>query len=659
MYRLIAVAILFFGLAGCTYTAKINDGATAVDRKQYHVAIPMLEREAKRAKTRTEQGRIAFDLAVSYRETGRDEQAVDWFQRAYDNGVGPEALREKAAGLKRLERYDEAIQTYTDLGFEIGSRYEFRKDIAGAELAKRLKAEREAAERQEYTVEPVAFNSAAADYAAVSYQDQLLFTSDRAAATGDETYGWTGRNFTDLFLSEPRAAAVSPFAPNLNSPDNEATPSFTADGLSMVFTRCSSPEPRSDAFCALYASERVGDGWSPAQQLSFVTPGVNYMHPALSADGRTLYFSANLADGWGGYDLYRADRRPDGEWGEPALLSRAINTEGNEQFPTLDGDTLYFSSDGLEGLGGLDIFRTWPLADGRYNAPKNLKMPVNSGADDFAYTVVARQGSGVGATVSGYFSSSRPGGAGSDDIYAYTRTELPPPPPDPTPIVYRNVLDVTVVEKIFADPQDPTSRVLGVRPVPNATVIARIGDRSRTVNANEDGQLSLVLTDEQEYEFRAERPDYLAAEGRFSSRNLPKDPEAPEQRYELELEIEKIFRNQEIVLENIYYDLDESFIREDAQPTLNELATLLKRNPDIRIELGSHTDCRATDRYNQVLSEARAEAAVAYLVEQGIDPNRMTARGYGETQPIAECICERCTEAEHQLNRRTTFRILE
>jgi outer membrane protein OmpA-like peptidoglycan-associated protein len=659
MPRTLILAFLLGMCTSCTYTAKITDGTTAVERKQYHLAIPMLEREFKRAKTRSDQGRIAEELAISYRETSQDELAVDWFQRAYDNGIGPDALREKAEALKRLERYDEAIQTFVDLGYEIGSRYEFRKDIAGAEMAKRLKAEREAADRREYEIEPVAFNSTSADYAPVVYQDQLLFTSDRAAVTGDETYGWTGRGFTDLFVTLPEGAAATGFAPSLNSADNEGTAAFTADGLSMIFTRCSSPEPRADAFCTLYSSEREGNGWTVAEKLPFVTPGVNYMHPALSADGRTLYFSANLADGWGGYDLYRVDRGPDGNWGEPALLSRALNTEGNEQFPTLDGDTLYFSSDGLEGLGGLDIFRTWPLEDGRYAAPKNLKLPVNSGADDFAYTVVKRQGRGVGSTIRGYFSSSRPGGVGSDDIYAFTRTELPPPPPDPTPIVYRNVLDVTVVEKIFVDPSDPTSEVLGVRPVPNAAVIARIGDASRTVSVNEEGQLSLVLVDDQEYEFRAERPDYLAAEGRFSSKDLPRDPDAPEQRYELELEIEKIFRNQEIVLENIYYDLDESFIREDAQPTLNELAGLLKRNPDIRIELGSHTDCRATDRYNEVLSEARAEAAVTYLVEQGIDPDRLTARGYGETQPIAECICERCTEAEHQLNRRTTFRILE
>ncbi|NJB85142.1 outer membrane protein OmpA-like peptidoglycan-associated protein [Lewinella marina] len=660
MYRILLIAFVLIFAGGCTYTAKITDGATAVERKQYDVAVPMLQREYKRAKSRGQQGAIAMNLAISYRETGRDEPAVEWFQTAYDNGVGPDALREKAAALKRLERYEEAIQTYTDLGFEIGSRYEFRKDIAGAELAMRLKAEREAQKVPEYEVTPVAFNSAGADYAAVALNDQLVFTSDRSAATGEETYKWTGRSFSDIFTTDdPTSGAVSPFNPSVNTEYNEGTPAFSPDGNTMYFTRCSPPAKRSDAYCGIYRSERTGGGWSPAEKLPFVTPDANFMHPAVSADGTRLIFSANLNEGWGGYDLYTVDRLPDGNWSQPDLMNRAINTDGNEQFPTLDGDTLYFSSDGLEGLGGLDIFRTWPMEDGRYAAPRNLKMPINSGADDFAYIIVQRNGTGVGSTTTGYFSSSRPGGAGSDDIYAYTKTVLPPPPPSPDPVVYRNVLDVTVVEKIYEEPGNPRSRVLGLRPVPNATVIASIGDQSRTVSTNEEGQLSLVLADDQLYQFRAERPDYLSDEGRFSSRNLPRDPEAPEQRYELELEIEKIFRNQEIVLENIYYDFDESSIRQDAQPTLNELAEVLTLNPDIRIELGSHTDCRGRDAYNQTLSQARAQAAVDYLISKGISTDRLAARGYGESQPIAECVCERCTEDQHQLNRRTTFRILE
>ena len=655
-----ALFVLLACLTACTYTAKVTDGATAVNRKQYDVAVPMLNREFRKAKTRKEKGQIAYNLGLALRETGQDVEAVEWFQRAYDNNAGADALREKAAALKRLERYEEAVAAYTDAGFEIGSKYEFRKDITGAELAQAWRAREAAGEERAFSVSPVSFNSRQADYAPVLFEDRLVFTSDRGAATGEETFNWTGRGFTDLFSADPAGGDVQAFSARLNTPDHEGTPAFAADGSFVIFTRCSSPAKRADAYCGLYLAQRNGSGgWGSSQALPFVRPGANYLHPALSADGRRLFFSAKLDDGWGGYDIYVVDRSADGNWGEPALMNRAINTQGNEQFPSVDADTLYFSSDGLAGMGGLDIFRTYPLSNGRYAVPQNLKLPVNSGADDFAFIIERRTGEGLDRITTGYFSSARPGGAGSDDIYRFEQKTLPPPPPDPTPVEYRNVLDVTVVEKIFADPADNRSAVLGLKPVPNATVVASIGDQSRTVTTDENGQLSLVLVDDQRYQFRAERPEYLAAEGTFSSRNLPRDPDAPQQRYELELEIEKIFRNQEIVLNNIYYDFNESFIREDAQPTLNSLAALLQRNPDIRIELGSHTDCRGRAGYNQTLSQARAQAAVDYLQQQGIAADRLTARGYGKDQPIADCICERCTEEQHQQNRRTTFRILE
>ena len=658
--RHLSLFLLLCCLTACTYTAKITDGATAVDRKQYDVAVPMLQREYKKAKTRKAKGEIALNLGKSMVETGKDEAAIDWYQKAYDNNAGPDALREKAAALKRLQRYDDAIQVYTDAGFEIGSKYEFRKDISGAEMAQKWLAEEAAGKEREFTVSSAGFNSRQADYAPVAFEERLVFTSDRTAATGEGTFNWTGRGFTDLFVTDLEGGnSVDAFDDRLNTADHEGTPTFSSDGTEMIFTRCSSPGAREDAYCGLYRSERAGKGWGAASLLSFVKPGANYMHPALSADGQRLFFSALLEDGWGGYDIYLCNRQEDGSWGDPILMNRAINTQGNEQFPSLDADTLYFSSDGLEGMGGLDIFRTWPTNNGRYAAPKNLRMPVNSGADDFAFSIARRQGSGLDQTSTGYFSSSRPGGMGSDDIYVYTKKVLPPPPPDPTPVVYKNVLDVTVVEKIYEDPTNNRSRILGVKPVSNATIIASIGDQSRTVNTDDEGRLSLVLVDDQNYQFRAEREEYLADEGSFSSRNLPKDPDAPEQRYELELELEKIFRNQEIVLKNIYYDFDQSFIRTDAQPTLNNLSALLERNPDIRIELGSHTDCVGKPGYNQQLSQARAQAAVDYLVEQGVDAARLEAKGYGEENPIAICVCERCTDEQRQENRRTTFRILE
>lgn len=650
-------------LAACAYTMRVTDGPTAIDRKQYSVAIPLLKTEYRKAKRRVEKGKIADQLALAYVRTGQDEEAVEWYTVAYSNGVGTDALKAKAAALKRLERYDEAIETYNELGLEIGSRYEFRTDILGAELAQGWLAE----EFKAYEVETASFNSAKSDYAPAVYANgQLVITSDRPGGTGDATYAWTGGKFSDLFLVDPRSGAVDPFDSRVNTDMHEGTASFSADYRRMAFTRCSGAK-REDAFCGIYLAERQGDAWGIPEPLPFMEAEVNYLHPALSADGNTLYYSANTEDGWGGYDLYVTRRDASGNWADPEMLGRSINTPGNEQFPYLHADTLYFASDGHLGMGGLDIFRVHPLASGTWSSPQNLKPPLNSGADDFGYTVTPLAGGGAmtnevaGLVSTGYFSSSRSGGRGQDDVYVFRQRPEPPPPPIDTTreIVYRNVLDVFVVEKIYDDPTNPASRVLGRRPLPGAEITVWTGQEKRTLNVNEEGQLSLILRDDKDYRFRAAEAGYLNQEARFTSKGLTRDPDAPTQRYELEILLDRIFENQEIVLENIYYDFDKSFIREDAKPSLNELVEVLKLNPDISIELGSHTDCRGRDGYNQQLSQDRADSAVQYIIERGISPGRLTARGYGETDPADDCVCARCTEEEHQRNRRTSFRILQ
>ncbi|MEM6396320.1 MAG: OmpA family protein [Bacteroidota bacterium] len=654
-YLLISLSALVFLLAGCSYTQKITTGPQAIDRKQYSEAIPLLQKEYKRAKTRREKGQFAEMLGLAFVKTGKEEEALTWYRTAYDNGAGTDALRAHADLLKQLERYEDAINVYNELGLEIGSRFEFRRDIEGAEKAIEWLAD----DRKAYEVEPVSFNSNRSDYAPVAYEGgQLVITSDRAEATGDATYTWTGGGFSDLFLVDPRVSSVDPFDPGINSNDHEGTPTFSPDYQEMVFVRCSGAK-REDAFCALYISSRSGGGWSVPRRLPFTKAEVNYLHPAFSENGQTLYFSALDPDGWGGYDLYRVERSGPESWGEPMLLPRGINSEGNEQFPFLQDDTLYFSSDGLIGMGGLDIFKIYPLENGRWSTAKNMKSPINSGGDDFGFTISQELNNGQ-VINEGYFSSARPGGRGGDDVYRYTQRVLPPPPPrvDTTPIVYRDILDVYVVEKIYEDPTNPNSRIMGRRPKANATLFIQVGEESRSVNTNDEGKLSLVISEDKDYFFRAEAENYLADEGRFSGKGLPRDPENPTQRYEVELTLDRIFRNQEITLENIYYDFNEIFIREDAKPSLNELAALLELNPEIRIQLGSHTDCRGQDGYNENLSQGRAQSAVDYLVEKGVNVNRLSARGYGESEPAVDCLCTRCTEEQHQENRRTTFKIV-
>ena len=658
-------ALLFFALtltflASCTYTQKIRDGRTAYERKQYAVAVDMLEDEYKKSKSRVEQGKIAYLLGESYEAINKSDQSIRWYQIAYDNQYGVDALKSYAYALKKAERYDEAKRAFKDLGIEIGSPYEYRREISACEIAMGWKEL-----PPEYEIEVMPFNTSNADYAPVLYPpNKMLITSDRGTSTGDEEYNWTGNAFSDLFLVDLSSNAVSGFDAQVNSENNEGTASFNPDYSEMYFTRCYGGGKFGEDYCRIMVSYKEDGGWTIPQQLPFVKEGVNYGHPALSADGNRLYFSSDDPDGWGGHDLYYVDRSGGGDWGTPKLMSRVINTTSDEKFPFVDQDTLYFSSNGHTSMGGLDIFRTYKMNNGSWTPVYNLKSPINSGSDDFSYVVdysTPLQEKDI--LQAGYFTSSREDGIGNDDVYRFVK-KIPPPAPEivedvPQPEDYKLILEGYVLEKIYENPTDPNSRVLGRKPLPGSTVNINWGRKKEQVTVGEDGLFRLELEEQTDYDFLAARESYLNNDAFFSTKGIGRDPNNPVQVFEIEIVLDKIFLDKEITLENIYYDFDKWNIREDAQPTLNELTRNLALNPDIRIQLGSHTDCRGQDRYNADLSQRRAQSAVDYLISQGIDASRLQARGYGEQDPAVDCLCTRCTEEEHQENRRTTFKIIE
>lgn len=643
----------------CTYTQKIKDGQTAFERKQYKVAVGFLNKEYQKAKTRVEKGKLAFLIGESYKNMNQPEASIEWYQIAYDNQYGVDALKEYAYALKQNQQYEEAKDAFKNLGIEIGSPYEYRKEIVACNVALGWLNEKV----KTYEVSGVDFNSGSADYSPTLYKDnQLVFTSDRSSATGDEKYKWTGNDFSDLYLVDLESNSVKPFDNQFNSPSHEGTTAFSADYSEVFFTRCFGSK-NEDQYCKLMVSKMEGGIWSKPQVLSFVKDQVNYGHPSLSEDGSTLYFSNDDEDGWGGYDIYYVERTPAG-WDEPVLMSRSINTTGNETFPYIHQDTLYFASDAHTGMGGLDIFRTYKLTSNTWTPVYNLKAPINSGSDDFAY-VIDKEAPKKGKVLEqGYFSSTRENGTGGDDIYRYERRPLPPPPPvaeneEPKEIVYKIILNGYVLEKIYADPTNPDSKVLGRKPLKGATVQANFGKQTKKFTVGEDGLFSLELDRETDYNFFASRENYLNDEARFSTKGIGKDPKNPVLTFEIEIVLEQIFENREIVLEDIYYDFDQWFIRDDAKPTLDELTRALQLNPDRKIQLSSHTDCRGNDNYNRGLSQKRAQSAVDYLIGKGIDASRLTAVGYGENQLRVECVCTRCSEEEHQINRRTTFKFIE
>lgn len=638
-------------LASCSQTQKITDGPIAFEQKQYHLAADLLKKDYQKAKSRVEQGKIAFLIGESYRRMNLATESADWFQRAYTNQYGVEALKQYAYALKASQRYPEAIAAFKELGLEIGSPYEYRKEITACEVAQGwLKPA-----AQEYRAQPADFNSAAGEYSPALFEGKILLTSDRAAATGEDTYYWTGNRFSDLFLVDPKTGIFQAFDKTVNSPSNEGTAVLSPDGAELFFTRCTDPEKGADQYCRIYRSQKGPAGWEEPEELPFQEIRVNYMHPALSADGKILYFASNHPDGWGGYDIY-ASVRQGGDFGLPSLLSRTVNTPGNELFPSFDGDTLYFASDNHTGMGGLDIFKTYPAGNQSWNPVYNLKAPINSGADDFGFLVAPSEGE----VQTGFFTSNR---QGSDDIFSYEkrRPEIPPTPVE-TPaqtVEYKILLDVFVVEKIFQNPDDPNSAVLGRRPLPGAKVQLQKGRITQDLTVDANGYIQIQAEEDADYRFLASQSGYLTNEAKFSTAGIGKNPAQPVQVFEVEILLEKIFANREITLKDIYYDFDRWEIRDDAKPTLDKLANDLELNPGIRIQMASHTDCRGSDSYNEELSQKRAQSAVDYLISKGIDPDRLAAVGFGESQPAVTCICSRCTEEEHQSNRRTTFAIVD
>jgi peptidoglycan-associated lipoprotein len=657
-YMQVACLMGLLAAVACNYTLKVEDGPTAYQLNRFHDAIPMLESAYNKSKIKSEKGKIAYQLAESYRRTAQPESALRWYQNAYNNNYGSEALKGQAFALKQLERYPEAQEVFKNLGIEIGSPYEYRKEITACNtVAQWIKD----APFSGCTLTSARFNSPQNDFGPVWHPDgRLLFTSDRSNATGKERYRWTGQKFMDIWAVAPEAAIAQPFGEGWNTEAHEATPVFNRRTEEVLLVRNVGAYEGDHQYCKIMLLQ----GENAPQPLPFQKERINYLHPCWSADGQILYFSSNDPEGWGGYDIWSVQRIPNSEtgWGEPKLLSRAINTSGNEVFPAMDADTLWFASDGHTGMGGLDLYRSYKLERNNWAPVYNPKSPMNSGADDFGIVFLPKPtqtGTKSGELLrSGFISSNRShtDARGGDDIWAF---EWRVPPPRPVPVVPPVVtqpqwkLEGYVVEKIFQTPDDPNSRVLGRRPLANATVTFEQGGKKQTLTTNAEGFFALTPEESTDYKFVGSKTDYFNNQTRFSTKGMVKS----DQVFEVEIILEKIFREREITLDNIYYDYDKWDIRPDAEPTLNRLAETLQQNPGISIDLGSHTDCRGNDTYNQTLAQKRAESAVNYLIGKGIAPERLSATGYGEQNPAVICGCNQCSEDQHQANRRTTFKV--
>ena len=657
-----SIGMLFCFLAAgaliqCTFTEKIKDGRTAYERKRYFQASEMLQDEFKLAGSNIDQMNIAHLIGDCHIKFGDFEGAAEWYKTAYEGGYGAGALASYAHTLKQLEQYEEAANAYVKAGDELGDRIRFRPDIAACIQAVEW---RDGVQYSPYVIENLKINSLSSDYAAFPLsKNQIAFTSDREGSTGDLKYAWSGNDFSDLFIADLDQNEIRAFE-GVNREDNEGTAATSPDGQSMVFCRCFSRDDY-DAHCKLLIAQKVenSDSWTRPTIMSFIKDGINYRQPTFTEDGQSIIFSANIDEATNDYDLYMSTLE-EGSWQDPVSLGSRINSQKREAFPFMYFDTLYFASN-VSGMGGLDIYRSHLLPDGSWSRAQNLQAPINSGADDYAFVIDRYFTATDSILQSGYFSSNRRGGQGSDDIYLYEKRKYYPVKEEPVEeFEYEIVLDLRVFQRQYEDPDDPNSKVLMRVPLPNAKIVVTEDGRNFTeTGSNQYGIMTLKLNPDKEYGFFASHEGFFNNELIFSTRDLEIDSSKRIQKFEDKILLNKIFYDKEIVLENIYYDLDESFIREDAKPTLDSLANLLKINPVLNIQLSSHTDCRADDDYNLGLSQDRAQSAVDYLVSKGITTQRMKAVGYGETALAINCDCDDCTEDQHQQNRRTTFKVVE
>ena len=365
--------------------------------------------------------------------------------------------------------------------------------------------------------------------------------------------------------------------------------------------------------------EKSGSGWRHVSDLPFNSSSYSVGHPAISASGDTLIFASNIPDkGYGGTDLYMTIRQENGSWGEMINLGEEINTSADDMFPFLfKGNRLVYASAGkTSGKGGLDIFYAEKNKTGFEN-PKNFTA-LNSPEDDFGLVIHSDE-------EVGYFTSQKSGGEGSDDIYK---------------VIFEGQFDLELLVR------DTKSR----DPMPNAQVNFSDGKILRT---NSSGIITRDLEKNTDYTATTELDRYMNDSKSFTTEGQPYGT------MQIVLNVEKVEVGQKFVMENIYYDYDKWNILPESEAELYKLVKIMKDNPGWEVELGSHTDSRGSDAYNEELSQKRSESAVNYIVSKGISRDRITAKGYGETQLVNECDDGvECTEEQHRKNRRTEFKIL-
>ncbi|MDX5347524.1 MAG: OmpA family protein [Hymenobacteraceae bacterium] len=627
----ISVALSVALMGSCTTGGNIGKGDKKFARGEFESAIKYYQEAVNKG---NDVDMANFKIAEAYRMSNRLQQAEPYYKAAIDAGIKKEeAFFFYGMALKANEKYEEAqsqLQNYLTMG--TNREYVNRARMEVNNLGKLDEIRKSSPDYEVRNLENV--NTPAAEYAPVMRNGELVFTSGR----GGKTYAGNGEGFTDLYVlkfDDPATMSggtAQPFSSVLNKEEvHDAAATFAHEGRTVVYARGNSGSKKGTLDVDLLLSREKAGVWAEPKMASINDAKAWDSSPAFSPDGTTLYFSSNRRGGQGGNDIWKTTLDANGRFSTPVNLGAEINTPGDESFPFVDTDgTLYFSSNGHAGFGMLDLFK---VEGGK---AVNLGPGINSSADDFG---IYFTGEGTGL-----FSSSRAGGKGSDDIYAFEKSK-------------RKMVTFYVDGKVMLK----KNKAASAEPAENIKVklLDAQENKLEETTADATGNFSFKLDTAATYSLLAEKDGYFAARQTITTvGKMPAQSELQNKendvRFDATLTLNEIVKDVAIKVDNIFYDYNSAEIRPDAAQELDKLVQTLKDNPKITIELSSHTDARGKDAYNLELSQRRAQSAVDYIISQGIDKSRITAKGYGETKPVVK---NAKTEEQHQLNRRTEFKV--
>lgn len=567
-------------------------------------------------------GYVYKQLADTYYNMFNTADSATWYAKATETNQDAETYFRYAQMLKANGKYEEANKQMNKFASMVPNDLRAKSFKENPNYVPKILSK-----NVSYTVNSLPLSSDKSDFGAVMYDNTLYFTSARNGAR--KNYGWNGEPFLDVYssvMADSGTFSEATTIASLNSKFHDGPVTISTDGNTMFFSSDSFREGLFEKDKVnklklgknnLYKATKSGDAWGNITPLPFNSKDFSLSNPSLSRDGKTLYFSSNMPGSLGGVDIWKVAVNGN-EYGTPENLGAKINTEGNESFPFIsdDNSTLYFASSGKQGLGGYDVYMI-DLAKG--TDAVNMGKPINTEKDDFAFTFNK-------AKNLGFLSSNR---NGNDDIFSAT------------PICGVDLLVVVTNAK--------TGEILS-----NAKV-AIVDERKNIIStetSNDKGEVNFRVECDKNYSIQATKDGF---EGNIFQVAKSKGPIA---RVDAPLQpIDVIVTPTEIVLQPIYFEFDKSNITQEGAFELDKLVQVMKNNDKLVIFAKSHTDRRGSDSYNLTLSERRAQATVQYVISKGIPAERISGKGFGETEP--KVACDKCTEDEHSQNRRSEFLIVK